>query len=91
MAFNVLRIENAFEGTFNFVAWKDYMEVLLDENRLLEYIKYDIAKPQAYDALNLVQWNKYVAKEKRIILKGVRDHIVSNLHGKETLFAMWKV
>ena len=31
-----------------------------------------------------------MAKARRIILEGVRDHIVSNLHGKETPFAMWK-
>lgn len=23
-------------------------------------------------------------------MEGVRDHIVSNIHGKETPFAMWK-
>jgi len=31
-----------------------------------------------------------VEKARRIILEGVRDHIVSNLHGKETPFTMWK-
>eukprot|EP00253_Pinus_taeda_P030461 PITA_30461 len=31
-----------------------------------------------------------MARARRIILEGVRDHIVSSLHGKETLFAMWK-
>jgi len=29
-------------------------------------------------------------KSKRIILEGVRDHVVSNLHGKETPFAIWE-
>lgn len=29
-------------------------------------------------------------KMRRIIPEGVRDHIVSNLHSKETPFAMWK-
>jgi len=31
-----------------------------------------------------------VEKVMWIILVGVRDHIVSSLHGKETLYAMWK-
>jgi hypothetical protein len=31
-----------------------------------------------------------VAKARRIILEGVRDHIFSSLHGKETPYAMWK-
>jgi hypothetical protein len=32
-----------------------------------------------------------VAKVRRILLEGVRDHIVSSLHGKTTPHAMWKV
>jgi hypothetical protein len=31
-----------------------------------------------------------VEKARRILLEGVRDHIVSNLHGKATPYAMWK-
>ena len=31
-----------------------------------------------------------MAKERRIILEGVRDHFVSNLHMKDTPYAMWK-
>ena len=53
MSFNGLRLEYALEGTFNFVAWKDHMEAVLDENVLLEYIKTNISKPSKYDANNL--------------------------------------
>ena len=35
-------------------------------------------------------WKKNVAKARKILLERVRDHIVSNLHGKETPYAMWK-
>jgi hypothetical protein len=38
----------------------------------------------------LAEWKKCVAKARWIILEGVRDHIVSSLHGKETPHAMWK-
>lgn len=82
MAFKRLRLEYALEDTSNFVAWKDRMEVVLDDNRFLEYIKIDVAKPQASDTQNLAQWMKYVAKARRIILEGVRNKIVLNLHGK---------
>jgi hypothetical protein len=34
---------------------------------------------------------KKVAKVRTILLEGVRDHIVSSLHGKITPHAMWKV
>jgi len=53
MAFNGLRLDNALEGTSNFVEWKDCMEAILDDNGLLEYIKSNVAKSQASDAQNL--------------------------------------
>jgi len=37
-----------------------------------------------------VKWKKCVAISRIILLEGVRDHIVSSLHGKETPFSMWK-
>jgi len=90
MEFNGLRLKHALEGTSKFVTWKDQTEAVLDDNGLLEYIKIDVAKSQESNAQNLAQWKKDVAKVSRIILEGVRYHIVSNLHGKETLFTMWK-
>ena len=30
------------------------------------------------------------SKGKKDLLEGVRDHIVSSLHGKETTYSMWK-
>ena len=50
MAFNGIKLEYAMEGTSNFVSWKDHMEVVLDDNGLVEYIKSYVAKPQASDA-----------------------------------------
>lgn len=50
MDFNELMLDYAMEGTSNFVAWKDCMEVILDDNGLLEYIKADVAKSQDSDA-----------------------------------------
>ena len=67
------------------------MEVVLEDNGLKEFIDNDISKPATVDAQNLEKRKKCVAKARRIILEGVRDRIVSNLHGKDTLYAMWKV
>lgn len=80
-----LRIEHALEGTSNFCGWKDKMEVALNDNGVLEYIKTDIPKAPASNAQQLTQW-KDTAKARRMILEGVKDHIVPNLHGKETPF-----
>ena len=61
----------------------DRMEEVLDENGLLEYIMTDVEKQQEFDAQNISQWKKYVSKVRRIILEGVQDHIVSNIHEKK--------
>lgn len=88
MTFNGLSLEYALEGISNFINWKDHMEEVFDDNGLLEYIKRDVTKPTESNAQNLAQWKKIVAKLWRIILEGVQDHIVSNIHGKENSYAM---
>jgi len=50
MYFNKLRLEYALEKTSNFIAWKDMMEVVLNDNGVLEYNKTDIPKPTILDA-----------------------------------------
>ena len=85
-----MRLEYALEGSSNYISWKDRMEVVLEDNRLKEFIDDDISKPLTSYDKDLAEWRKCVAKARRIILEGVLDHIVSNLHGKETPFVMWK-
>ena len=45
MCFNGLRLEYALEGSSNYVAWKDRMEAVLDENGLKEFIDAEVPKP----------------------------------------------
>jgi hypothetical protein len=91
MSFNGLRLEYALEGSSNYISWKDRMEAVLEDNGLKGYIDADVPKPDATDTANLDAWKKKVAKARGILLEGVRDHIVSSLHGKTTPYAMWKV
>jgi hypothetical protein len=90
MDFNGLRLEYALEGSSNNIAWKDMMEVVLKHNGLKEFIDKDVPKPDVANTANLDAWKKKVAKVRRILLEGVRDHIVSNFHGKATPYEMWK-
>ena len=83
-----LRLEYALDGSSNYIAWKDRMEGVLEDNGLKDFIDQEVPKPT--DKTELVEWGKCVARARRILLEGVRDHIVSSLHGKESLFAMWK-
>jgi hypothetical protein len=88
MSFNGLRLEYALEGSSNYIAWKDRMEAVLDDNGLKEFIDTDIPKPTY--ATQADAWKKKIAKCRRILLEGVKDHIVFSLHGKATSYLMWK-
>lgn len=66
------------------------MEVVLEDNDLKEFIDEDIPKPKTLDSKDLAEWKKCVGRARWVILEGVSDHIVSSLHRKETLHAMWK-
>ena len=90
MVFNDLRLEYALDGSLNYIAWKDRMEAVLEDNGLKDIIDREFPKPTTTNATELVEWKKCVARARRILLEEVRDHIVSSLHGKETPFSMWK-
>ena len=90
MDFNGLWLEYALESSSKYIAWKDRMEAVLEDNGLKEFIDNDVPKPTSMDAALLDAWQKKVAKTRRILLEGMRDHFVSSLHGKTTPFAMWK-
>jgi len=88
MSFNGLRSEYALEGSSNYIAWKDRMEALLYDNGLKEFIEADVPKPA--DTVQVEAWQKKTTKCRMILLEGVKDHIVSNLHGKASPYLMWK-
>jgi len=89
MSFNGLRLEYALEGRANYIAWNDGMEVVLDDNGLKYFIEADVPKP--IDVVHVDAWKKKIAKCRRILLEGMKDHIVSSLHGKASPYLMWKV
>jgi len=49
MAFNGLRLEYALDGSSNYIAWKDRMEAVLEDNRLKDFIDSDVPKPTLAD------------------------------------------
>ena len=71
MYFNGLRLEYALEGSSNYIAWKDRMEAVLEDNGLKGYIDADVPKPDATDTANIDAWKKKVEKVRRILLEGV--------------------
>jgi len=66
-----LRLKYALEGISYYIAWKERIEVVLEDNRVMEFIDKDIPNPPTTDAEDLKEWRKCVAKVRRIILEGV--------------------
>ena len=56
MSFNGLRLQYALDGNSNYIAWKDRMEAVLDDNGLKEFIVSDVPKPGSSDVAALDAW-----------------------------------
>ena len=69
MAFYSLRPEYALGGNSNYIAWKDRMEAVLEDNGIKEFIDQDVPKP--IDATQVAAWKNNMARARRIILEGV--------------------
>ena len=54
--FNGLRLEYALEGSSNYIAWKDRMEAVLEDNGLKVFIDSDVPKLGSSDATLLDAW-----------------------------------
>ena len=44
MAFNGLRLKYDLDGSSNYIAWKDHMEVVLEDNGLKDFIDKEVPK-----------------------------------------------
>ena len=66
------------------------MEAVLENNGLKEFIDSDVPKLGSSDVALLDAWQKKTTKTRRILLEGVKDHIMSSLHRKSTPLLMWK-
>ena len=87
MASNRLRDQDRLEGASNYIIWKSRIEFVLDEHGLKALIDSAVAEP--FDAAHLRQFKKNMARAKRLILDGVKDHIVPHIVAKNTTREMW--
>lgn len=71
----------------NYCIWKAMMTFLLDEHGLKTYTERFVAV--STDPQWLESYNNEMAKAKRLILDGVRDHVVSYIVVKNTTKLMW--
>ena len=84
-----LRDQDRLEGASNYVIWKARISFILDEHELKAFIDNVVA--ETIDENQLKAFKKNMAKAKRLILDGVKDHIVSHISDKGTASQMWEV
>jgi hypothetical protein len=88
MASAGLRVEDRLDGASNFCPWRERISLVLEENGLLEIAEGKVAAPA--DPVQLAAHTKKDVKAKRILVDGVKDHIIPHLSGKKTTKEMWE-
>ena len=87
MAASGLRDHDKLDGASNFVIWKARILSVLDEHRINHIIESTVAVP--VDADSLKKYEEAQAKAKRLIMDGVKDHVVPHIAEKNTSHEMW--
>ena len=87
MASNI-RFEDILEGISNCLQWKVRINSVLRENKLWSFANTIVPIP-ASDPIALDVHEVREAKTQRIILDGVRDHLIPHLAEKKTTNEMW--
>ena len=72
-----MRDQDSLDVTSNFVVWKARLTLLLEENGIKDYVTTIVVVP--IDVTQLVTYKKDDAKERRIILHGIKDHIFPHI------------
>lgn len=75
------------DGASNSGVWKAIICLLLEENGIKEYVTTIVTVPT--DATHLATYKKDDSKARRIILDGVKDHIVPHIAELDTTKKMW--
>jgi hypothetical protein len=83
-----IRYEDWLDGISNYLQWKVRLSVALKENKIYSYVSFVVETPTVdHVALDLYEVKE--AKAQRIILDGVKDHLIPHLAEKKTAKEMW--
>ena len=83
-----LRVEYRLDGQSNFGAWKERIISVLDEAEMWDILEKTMVIPT--NATQLATYKKKCAKAKRLILDGIRDHVILHVRGKDHAFEVWE-
>lgn len=82
-----LRDQYRLEGASNYIIWKARISFIIDKHNLKNFINSTFVEP--VDVAPLRAFKKNMAKDKLLILYGVKDRIVSHISIKGTTKEMW--
>jgi hypothetical protein len=83
-----LRVEDRLDGASNFCPWRERISLVLEENGLLEIVESKVAAPA--DPVQLATHTKKDVKARRILVDGVKDHIIPHLSSKKSAKEVWE-
>ena len=78
-----LRVEDRLDDQSNFGAWKERIISVL-EDEVWDIVEKTLVPPT--DATQLATYKKRCIKAKRLILDGMKDHVIPHVRGKEHSF-----
>jgi hypothetical protein len=83
-----IKYEDCLDGISNYFQWKFKMSAILSENKIWRFVSTIVVVPSTdYVALYLHEVKE--AKYHRLILDGVKDHLILHLAKKKTVKEMW--
>jgi hypothetical protein len=83
-----IRFEDRLDDISNYLEWKVQMSAVLKENKIWNYVSSVVVVPTT-DPVSLDLHEVKEAKAQRIILDGVKDHLIPHLAEKKTTKEMW--
>ena len=76
-----IKVEDRLNGDSNYAAWKLRMKLTLKDNDLKQFIEKS-DQPKGTD--KLIKWEKDNTKAMKLIVNGVRDHLLPTIYELDT-------
>ena len=79
-----LRVEDRLDGQSNYSACRERIQSIFEEAEVWGIMVHTTQHPVAVpaDPVQLAEFNKKDAKGKKLILDGVKDHVIPHVRGK---------
>ena len=82
-----IRYKDRLDGMSNYIPWKVRITTVLKEWKIWSFASTVTTKPTDKD--ELAEFEALEARARRVILDGVKDHLIPHLTKKKTTYDMW--